>query len=246
MRVRVRCNGRWERREREILLEVKLIVKHLANRRTDVDLVLIQQTLQVDRPQIRAALLESVRRVVPRFAYGAVVQEVLIQLGLFQNPIVVFLAKLEHRQAVLCCVWLQDVCEMGGLGFGRDTQAVWSVTREAGLRIHPRLSNPDGVVLLDSCPYGALQPIAVSIDIRPVKLVVNLQCHVREEWWLRATEIVAATAVQDLPIVLDLEDEMLHHAFSHTDLAIDEQTQRNEIRIPIVQLGEKIVLNGRK
>jgi hypothetical protein len=43
-------------------------------------------------------------------------------------------------------------------------------------------------------------------------LVVNLKCHVGEERWLGAREVIGTIAVEDLVVVLGLKDEGLDNA----------------------------------
>ena len=77
------------------------------------------------------------------------------------------------------------------------------------------------MILFDGRLNGTLEPGAVSVYVRAVKLIVNLKCHVSEEWGLSSTEVVTSTSVQNLTIVLDLKNEMIHHALGHADLAVN-------------------------
>ena len=44
-----------------------------------------------------------------------------------------------------------------------------------------------------------------------------------------------------LVVMLNLENEVIDHTLSHVHLAVDEQSERDEIGVPVVQLkGEKI------
>ena len=92
------------------------------------------------------------------------------------------------------------------------------------------------MILLDGGLDGALQPCAVLLHVGTVKLVVDLEGHVGEEWRLRTAEIVRARAVKDLAVVLDLEDEVVDHALGHVDVAIDEEAEGDEVRVPVVKL----------
>ena len=80
MRVRVRLDARGERRKIKVLFTLKLVVEHLTDRSHDVDLVLIEKRLQIDRTEVGAALLKAVGRVVAGLAYSTVMQEVLVEI----------------------------------------------------------------------------------------------------------------------------------------------------------------------
>jgi len=60
-------------------------------------------------------------------------------------------------------------------------------------------------------------------------LVIDLQRHVGEEGRLGTAKVITSAAVQDFAVMLDLEDEMIHHAFGHVDLTIDEQSKTDEV-----------------
>jgi hypothetical protein len=237
-RARVRRLRDGPGREVELLLELELVVEHLADRGPDVDLVLVEERLEVDRAQVRAPLLEAVRRVVARLAHGAVVEEVLVERGLAQRAVVVPLRELVHGQAVLVRERLEDVREVRRLRLGRDAEPVRAEAREARLGVDARLRDPDGVVLLDGGLDRGAEPAPVRVEVGPVELVVDLEGHVGQERRLRAAEVVGARAVEDLAVVLDLEDEVLDHALGHVHLAVDEQAEGDEVRVPIVELVE--------
>lgn len=238
VRIRVCLDARRERCEIEVLLELKLVVKHLAYRSRYVDFVLVQQRLQVDRAEVGAALLEAVCRVVARLTHRTVVQEVLVELGFADRQVVVAFAEFVDGQSVLRRVRLDDVREVRRLCLRRDTHACRAVAREPGLGVDAGLRNPNGVILFDGRLYRALKPLSVSIKIRPIELVVDLKRHVGEEWWLRTGEVVGAAAVQDLVVVSNLKDEVLDDSLGHLHLAVDEKSEGDKVGIPIVQLFE--------
>jgi hypothetical protein len=70
-------------------------------------------------------------------------------------------------------------------------------------------------------------------------LIVDLKGHVGKKRWLGAREVVGATAVKDLVVVLDLENEVVDNALSHLNLAINEKSEGDEIGIPVVELCVK-------
>lgn len=43
----------------------------------------------------------------------------------------------------------------------------------------------------------------------------------------------------NLSVVLDFENEMLHHTLSHIHLPINQQTERDKVRVPVVELSPK-------
>ena len=92
------------------------------------------------------------------------------------------------------------------------------------------------MVFLDSCLDSTLQPGPVRVNIGPVKLVIDLQSHIGEERRLGTAKVVASASIQNLVVMLNFKDEMVDHSFSHVDLSIDEETEGDEIGIPIVQL----------
>ena len=132
--------------------------------------------------------------------------------------------------------WLENVREMGSFRLWRNAHAFRSVAGEARLGIHARLGDPNRVIFFDGSLNRALQPLPVSLEIRPIQLVVNLKGHVCEERWLGAREVIGPTAVEDLVVMLDLKDEVVDKALGHLNLTIDEKSEGDEVRIPIVQL----------
>lgn len=204
--------------------------------------------MQVDRAEVRAALLEAVGRVVARLTHRTIVQEVLVEFWFADCLVVVAFAEFVDGQSVLRSVGLDDVRKVRRLGLRRNTHAFRAVTREPGLRVYAGLRNPYGMILFDGRLYRALKPLSVSIKIRPIKLIVDLKRHVGEERWLRTGEIVGAAAVEDLVVVFDLKDEVLHETLGHLYLAINEKSEGDEVGIPIVQLYLKRIssIGGRQ
>ena len=92
------------------------------------------------------------------------------------------------------------------------------------------------MIFFDGGLNSSLQPPTVGCHIRAVELVVDLEGHVGEEGGLSPAQVVGSTAVKDLAVVLDLEDEVVDHSLGHVHLTIDQESQGDEIRIPIVQL----------
>ena len=70
-------------------------------------------------------------------------------------------------------------------------------------------------------------------------MVVNLESHIGEERRLGSAQVIGSAAVEDLAIVLDLENEVVDHALGHVHLAIDQKSQRDKVRVPVVQLGQR-------
>jgi hypothetical protein len=75
-------------------------------------------------------------------------------------------------------------------------------------------------------------------------LIVDLKGHVGKKRWLGAREVVWATAIEDLVVVLDLENEVIDNALSHLNLAINEKSEGDEIGIPVVELCVKQSATG--
>ena len=133
----------------------------------------------------------------------------------------------------------ENVGEMSSFRLRGDTKSVRSIARKSCLGVHPRFGHPDSVILFDRCLDRALQPIPVRVNVRSVQLIVDLERHICQERWLRAAEVVAPASVQDLPVVLDFEDKMLHHTLGHAYLTIDKEAKSDEVRVPIVKLSKK-------
>ena len=93
------------------------------------------------------------------------------------------------------------------------------------------------MVLLDGGLDCALEPLAVLLGVGAVELVVDLERHVREERRLAAREVVRARAVEDLVVVLDLENAVVDDAARHADVAVDEEVERDEVRVPVIKLS---------
>ena len=85
----IALEARGERREIKVLLELELVIEYFADRCRDVVLVLVEESLLVDRAKIGAPLLEVIGRVAARFAYGVVMQEVFVKFGVVDRPVVV-------------------------------------------------------------------------------------------------------------------------------------------------------------
>src|SRR6266576_5589151 len=133
-------------------------------------------------------------------------------------------------------IWLEDVGEMRRLRLGRDAHAFRAVAREARLGIHAGLCNPNRVILFDGRLNCALKPLSVIFKIRTIQLIVDLKGQVGKKRWLGAREVVRATAIEDLIVVLDLENEVVNNALSHLNLAVNEKSEGDEIGLPVVEL----------
>src|SRR5437016_4710301 len=71
-----------------------------------------------------------------------------------------------------------------------------------------------------------------------MSLAVDVEQHFGEERGLRAGEVVSAVRVQNLPIILYFEHEIVGHILCEIELAIAEQSELNEIAVPSVHLVE--------
>ena len=92
------------------------------------------------------------------------------------------------------------------------------------------------MVFLDGCLDSTLEPLSVRFEVRTVELIVDLEGHIGEEWRLSSAQIIASVAIQDFVIVLNLKDEVVHHAFGHGHLTVDKKAKADEVRVPIIQL----------
>ena len=190
VRVGIRLHGGRERRKWEGFFQLEFVFEDFPDGSADVHLVLVQEGLEIDSPKVCATFLESIGGVMARLSDGSVVQEVLVEFGFAQNTIVIPLGEFVDGNPVLRCVGLENVGEVGRFRLGGNTQTVRPESGETGLGIHSRLGDPDGMVFFDGSLNGSLEPLTVGIQIRAVKLVVNLESHVGEERRLGPTQVV--------------------------------------------------------
>jgi hypothetical protein len=117
-------------------------------------------------------------------------EEVVIQFGLGDGPIVVAVDILVDRDTHLVCVWFEDMRKVGSFGLGWDTFSGWTVAGQAGDGVEGRFDHPVPVVLFDRGFDGTFQPCLVLIDLATVELVENLQSEIGEEGRLGSSEIL--------------------------------------------------------
>ena len=158
----------------------------------DVDLVLVEEGVQVDRAEVGGAAFEPVARVVPGLAHGAVVDEVGVEGGLRDLALQVEAGVEAHVHPGGCGVGPQDGVEMPFLGFRGHADPVRVVAAQAGGGEAPR-PHPDRLVLANGRLEYAAQPFRSRRTFREVG--VDGQAHRGQERWLRAGEVVAAVGV---------------------------------------------------
>ena len=162
---------------------------------------------------------------------------VLIECGFLQGTIVILLGRFVNGKPVIRRVGLKDVGEVGWLRPQWDAQTVWPEPRETSLWVNPRLSNIDSVIFLDRSLNGSPEPLTVCVHIRTIELVVGLESHVGEDGRLSSAQIAeSGTAVEGLAVVLVLENKVVDHTFGHIYLAIDQESQGDEVGVPVVRL----------
>ena len=165
--------------------------------------------------------------------------EVLVQLWLVHLAMVVHARKLIHTAPVLFGVGPQQVRKVRRLRLRRHTQTLGMVPREARRWIPSRLTHPHRAILFDRRTQRTLQPRLVV----PRRFVchqarVHTPRKVGQERRLRAQQVVRAVAIHDLVVMLNLKDKVVHGAFGQVQTPVFEQTQRNKIAVPVVQLVE--------
>ena len=148
-------------------------------------------------------------------------EEVFIELGFLDDAVVISLAELEYGYSVFAGIRFEDLGKMSRLSLWRNTKTIGAVPGKTGLRVDTWLCDPDGVILLDSGLDSALEPLAVSIHVRAIELIVDLKSHVGKERRLGTTKIITAASVQNFAVMLNLKDEMVDHALGHGHLPID-------------------------
>ena len=153
---------------------------------------------------------------------------------------------------VLLRIGTQHAGEVRGLRLRRHTQSLGAVPAQARLLVEPRLAHPDRVVLLDRRTDGPTQPFLALLPAHFDALLhrgvaagrlgvgkqmrVHLKGNVCKEWRLRSHQVVRAVPVQDLVVVLDFKDVVLHHALGEINTVVSEEAEPDKVAVPVVEL----------
>ena len=68
--------------------------------------------------------------------------------------------------------------------------------------------------------------------------VVHSENHGTEKWRLGAGEVIGAIGIKNGPIVVDLKEEILHHASCEIESAVFKKAANNEVAVPTVHFIE--------
>ena len=120
--------------------------------------------------------------------------------------------------------------------FRRRAIAAIEIARQAGGTREVRLDGPH-IVVSHGVGVGAGQPFLVLLALGFLR-VVDGENHGGEKRRLRAAEIVAAVGVEDISVVFDLKEKILHHSARQIDSPVAHQAANDEVAVPAVHFVE--------
>ena len=132
---------------------------------------------------------------------------------------------------MLICIRFVDRVKVALFDFRWWSETAPVVTAEPGLG-QARFAHPHCVIVLNGRPKHVLEPGLASGVLR--QAIVYRQRHGGEEGRLRTREVIRAVGVQNLAIMSNLVNEIVHHGFCQIDAVIFQQPQCLEVAIPTV------------
>ena len=125
---------------------------------------------------------------------------------------------------------------------GTGPLAIVEVARQAGLARHVLGPGPGGVVLFRQ-RVGVFQPgarlgTARRSGRKAGRILIDRANHRSEKRRLRARQIVSAIGVEHRAVMLDLKEEVIHHALGQCFAVVGFQAKHDEVTVPAVHLVE--------
>src|SRR5580693_6961402 len=116
--------------------------------------------------------------------------------------------------------------------FGHGPLAFIVITGQAGVAREMWRVSPLRIVC-DHILIGPAKPRKFAFPGGLIRFV-NGEYHGREEWWLRAAEVVGPVCIEHSAIVLDLIEKVFDHPLRQFNAIIAKQTADDEIAVPAV------------
>src|SRR5713226_3668973 len=104
------------------------------------------------------------------------------------------------------------------------------ITRKTRGSRKVRFRNPQAMNF-DSQLVGLIEPLAI-FAAGSLLSIVDPQNHGGEERWLGTCEILGPVGIQDGAVMLDLEQEVVHHVLSKIEPPVAEKTHADEVAVP--------------